>query len=161
MSDSAPKKTHKPQKPSRKARNSATRLAAAQVLYQVRHNSQSANDALRDFLDSRVSMEIEGDTLIEPDAQMLSSIVKGVEERINDLCEVIKAQMADKARQREVETLMQCIMLCGAYELLAHHDIESAIIINDYLDVAHAFFDKGEVGFIHGVLDSAGKVLRS
>jgi N utilization substance protein B len=34
-------------------------------------------------------------------------------------------------------------------------------VINEYLDVAHAFFDARETKFVNGVLDAVGKQVRA
>jgi N utilization substance protein B len=48
----------------------------------------------------------------------------------------------------------------GAYELIAREDIPKGSIISEYLDVAHAFYDRKEKGFVNGVLDAIGKTAR-
>jgi N utilization substance protein B len=35
-----------------------------------------------------------------------------------------------------------------------------ASVITEYVDVAHAFFDKREAGFVNGLLDAIGKEAR-
>jgi N utilization substance protein B len=44
--------------------------------------------------------------------------------------------------------------------LLARADIPTGSIINEYLDVAHAFYDKKEKGFVNGVLDAIARAAR-
>jgi len=58
------------------------------------------------------------------------------------------------------EKLLQSILLCGIYEIMAHSDVDAPIIINDYVDVAHAFYDGGESKLVNAVLDRATKNLR-
>jgi N utilization substance protein B len=47
-----------------------------------------------------------------------------------------------------------------AYELLARADVPAASAINEYVDVAKAFFDDREAKFVNGILDAIGKDLR-
>ena len=56
--------------------------------------------------------------------------------------------------------LLRAILRAGAYELLNHGDTAAGIIINDYVDVAHAFFDAKEPGLVNAILDKMGKKLR-
>ena len=35
-----------------------------------------------------------------------------------------------------------------------------ATVISEYVDVAHAFFDKREAGFVNGLLDAIAKEVR-
>ena len=60
-----------------------------------------------------------------------------------------------------MEVLLRAILRAGAYELHHHAKIPAAVLINDYVDVAHAFFDAKEPGLVNGVLDKLAKSLRS
>ena len=48
----------------------------------------------------------------------------------------------------------------GAYELIARADVPVASVISEYVDVAHAFYDKRESGFVNGLLDAIAKEAR-
>ena len=58
-----------------------------------------------------------------------------------------------------VKSLLQ-VLRAGAYELLARPDVPTNAAISEYLDVAHAFFDKGDARFANGVLDAVAKAVR-
>ena len=47
------------------------------------------------------------------------------------------------------------------HELLARPDVPLGSAISEYVDVAHAFFDRPEPNFVNGVLDAVAKVVRS
>ena len=55
---------------------------------------------------------------------------------------------------------MKAILRVGGYELIARADVPVATVINEYLDVAEAFYDKREKGFVNGLLDAIAKVAR-
>ena len=46
------------------------------------------------------------------------------------------------------------------FELLMHEDVDAPIIINEYLNITHAFYGGQEAKMVNGVLDSVAKVLR-
>ena len=50
--------------------------------------------------------------------------------------------------------------MCGAWELLAHAEADTALIIAEYLNVAHAFYDQGEAKLIHAILDQVKAAIR-
>jgi transcription antitermination protein NusB len=52
------------------------------------------------------------------------------------------------------------ILRAGTYELLARADIPTGSIIGEYLDVADAFYDRKEKGFVNAVLDAVAKAVR-
>jgi len=145
---------------SAKARKSSARMSAVQVLYQMRLNHQDARTALKDYVAHRAGKKIDGDQLVTPDAEMLDVIVKGVEERWTDIDGIIAQTMTDGGRDK-VEILLDCILRAGIYELLAHGEIATGIIINDYLSVTAGFYEGAETRIINGILDKAAKVIRA
>lgn len=136
----------------------SARLMSVQAFYQIIHNGNTGADVVREYLAKRAGMEIEGQILAEPDGALFKKIVTGAEERRAELEEMIRAQLKNS---REIENLLHAILVCAVYELLAHHDIDAPIIINDYLHVTDSFFGQGEVKLINGVLDPLAKTLRN
>jgi N utilization substance protein B len=55
---------------------------------------------------------------------------------------------------------MRQILRAGAYELVARPDVPVASAISEYVDVAAAFYDKREKGFVNGLLDAVAKDVR-
>lgn len=141
-------------------RNLSSRILAVQALYQMKQNRQAVKDVYNEYIKHRVEQEIDGQKIVKPDTVLFKKILYGVEERFVELESVIQANLKKDASDRVVEPLLFSILICGAYELLAHADIDAPIIINDYLNVGHAFFDKNEVALINGVLDSVSGVFR-
>ena len=56
---------------------------------------------------------------------------------------------------------MKAILRAGTYELIARPDVPLGTVIGEYLDVADAFYDKREKGFVNGLLDAIAKDARS
>jgi len=138
--------------------NSAARLMAVQAVYQASLNAQDLASVAAEFLDLRTGMVIEGEELVEPDQALFKRIVTGVQDRREDLGGVIQANA--KGGGEKFEAVIKSILMCAGWELLANHKIDSPIIIDDYLDVAHSFFDQSEVSLINGILDKMAKILR-
>ena len=147
-------------KPSEKAQSLSSRLLAVQALYQMKQNNQAVKTVYEEYIKHRVDEELDGQKLVSPDAVLFKKILYGVEERFVELDSVIQANLKRDASDRVVEPLLFSVLICGAYELLAHADIDAPILINDYLNVGHAFFDKNEVALINGVLDSVSKIFQ-
>lgn len=148
------------------ARLSAARLAAVQAVYQMKANDQDARSIITEFRTHRLGKPTEGQNMVTPDGNLFTSIVAGVSDREADLKGIIDAtlrgQKEGSARNSEVsiEPLLWSILMCGAFELLAHHDTDVPIIISDYLEVTHAFYEGGEAKLVNGVLDRIGHNLR-
>jgi N utilization substance protein B len=150
------------QKPSANAKRGSARLMAVQAVYQMAVNRKEPAFVVDEYLFLRKNMEIDGEMLVEPDDSLFKDIVLGVAERLDDLKTIVSANRPVKEGQIQAdEPLLMAVFLCGTYELLAHHDIDSPVIISSYVDVAKAFFEGGEPGLANGVLDSIGKILRA
>ncbi len=156
MSDSVERRSEG----SQMTRNLSARLLAVQALYQMKQNKQSVKTVYNEYVQHRSEQEIDGQMLVKPDTVLFKKILYGVEERFVELDSVIQANLKKDASDRVVEPLLFAVLICGAYELLAHADIDAPIVINDYLNVGHAFFEKNEVALVNGVLDSVSKVFR-
>ena len=144
---------------SAKARKSAARLAAVQVLYQMDMNDEKAGSALMDFLDNRNGFEFDGDVFVPADRSLLSSIINGYDDRRDQIDEMITAQLAKKDKT-DIDPILRAILLAATFELMAHHDIDPPIIISDYMNVAHAFYEDGAPKMINAILDTLAKSLR-
>lgn len=163
---------------SRKARLSAARLAAAQAVYQMIANQQGAVSVTEEFIERRLGQPLDGAAMVMPDGVLFRDIVRGVDERRADLDELIQAaaRKPDAALEPETaqdpeaaqneavfaahEPLLRAVVLCGAYELLAHGETDAPIIIADYLHVTHAFFDQGEARLVNAILDQIRRAVR-
>jgi len=143
-----------------KAQALSARLLAVQALYQMKQNKQPVKVVYDEYIKHRSEPEVDGQKLVTPDGQLFKKILYGVEERFVELDSVIQANLKKDASDRVVEPLLYAVLICGAYELLAHSEIDAPILINDYLNVGHAFFEKNEVALVNGVLDSVQKVFR-
>lgn len=156
MSEETPEK---PTKDVNKAAVLSARLYAVQAYYQATQNKQSMRSVVDEYLRYRKDFEIDGIKLVRPDGALFQKILYGVEERRPELESVIDANLKKDAEDRSVEPLLKAILICGTYELLIG-ETDSPIVINDYLNVAHSFYDRGEVALINGVLDSVATIFQ-
>jgi N utilization substance protein B len=56
---------------------------------------------------------------------------------------------------------MRAILRAGAYELMFRDDIPARAVISEYVDVARAFYDGEQPGFVNAVLDKLARSLAS
>ena len=145
---------------SAKARKSAARLAAVQVLYQMDMNEQGARSALKDFINHRIGFDLDGDVFVPADQDLLTKIIMGIYDRREDIEQIVMDSLKEGGHDG-VEDIMRDILYAGIYELLAHGDIDKGIIISDYLNVAHAFYEGGEPKLINAILDKVAKAVRN
>lgn len=141
------------------ARRNAARLFAAQAVYQMIANEESAKSVARDFLTNRVVERQREENLVSPDEPLFSMIVRGVGERKSDLEGIVSGARTNE-KTRKDDLLLQSILLCGAFELLANNEADAFVIISSYVYVAHAFFDQNEPKLVNAMLDRIAKNVR-
>ena len=149
-------------KPSATAKRKAARLMAVQAVYQMAVNFREAPFVVDEYLFLRTNMDVDGETMVEPDGNLFKNIVTGVAERRQELADIVAANRTQKpGTNQEQEPLLLSVLLCGTYELLAHQDTDYPLILSSYVDVAKAFFSGQEPNLINAVLDSVRKVTRA
>ncbi len=148
-----PKKTG-----SAKARMSAARLLGVQAVYQMLSDkNQKPDTVIKEYLNHRAGMEVDGETMVSPDEDHFTTVVRGVTEHQEQLQTMIKK---NRGKDDKIEPLLNAIFLCGAFELMVIQAIDAPIIIADYIHVAHAFYEGGEAKLVNAVLDSMRQTVR-
>ena len=140
---------------------SAARLAAVQALYQMEMEGTPLARLLHEFHEHRLGATIEDATYAEAERTFFDDIVSGVDARRAELDQLIAARLGEGWSLERLDRPMRALLLAGAYELVARPDVPVATVIDEYLDVADAFYDKREKGFANGLLDSIAKDVRS
>jgi N utilization substance protein B len=140
---------------------SAARLAAVQALYQQEMEGTPLPRLLKEFHDHRLGATIEDEQYHEAEREFFDDIVTGVDARRSEIDEAISAKLATGWTLERLDRPMRAILRAGAYELIARPDVPVASVISEYVDVAHAFYDKRESGFVNGLLDAIAKEARS
>ena len=140
---------------------SAARLAAVQALYQMEMEATPLAKLLREFHEHRLGATIEDDTYAEAEVDFFDDLVTGADARRSEIDALITARLAEGWSLERLDRPMRAILRAGAYELIARPDVPVATVITEYVDVAHAFFDKRETGFVNGLLDAIAKAARS
>ncbi len=151
-------KESKRSKGSLKARKTAARLLAVQVVYQSLQNKVSPSSLYDEYMTYRRGMDLDDGMMVEPDVPLFQKLVSGITERWGDLQQIIQPRVAAIG---EVENLLAAVLICGAFELLVNTDIDTPIIISDYLDITVGFFDGNEPKLVNGILDAIAKELRN
>lgn len=141
---------------------SAARLAAVQALYQIDMTPEALPAQVVDeFAAHRLGKELEGDLYAEADRDMFKDLVTGVCSRLEEIDGALAPRLSEDWPIHRLEKLMAAILHAGVYELIARPDVPTKVIINEYLDVAHAFYAGSEPRFVNGVLDKIARDVRS
>jgi N utilization substance protein B len=140
---------------------SAARLGAVQALYQQEMEGTPVARLLKEFHDHRLGATIEDERYHDAERDFFDDIVTGVEARRLELDRLIAGRLAEGWSLERLDRPMRAILRAGAYELIARPDVPVGSVISEYVDVAHAFYDKRESGFVNGLLDAIAKQVRA
>jgi N utilization substance protein B len=115
---------------------------------------------LKEFHDHRLGAVIEDAEYHAAERDFFDDIVTGADARRGDIDALIGERLAKGWSLERLDRPMRAILRAGAYELVARPDVPVASVISEYVDVAHAFYDKRESGFVNGLLDAIAKHTR-
>jgi N utilization substance protein B len=115
---------------------------------------------LKEFHDHRLGATIEDAQYHNAERDFFDDVVKGVGARQGEIDALIAGRLASGWTLERLDRPMRAILRAGAYELLARADVPVGSVISEYVDVAHAFYDKRESGFVNGLLDAIAKQAR-
>jgi N utilization substance protein B len=145
--------------PKRSRARSAARLAAVQALYQQEMEGTPTPILLHEFHNHRFGQTIDDVTMIDAEMDFFDDIVRGVTARQEEIDGKVGARLAEGWKLDRLDRSMRAILRAGTYELLARPDVTVSTVIDEYLDIAHAFFGERDVKFVNGLLDKvAGDV---
>jgi N utilization substance protein B len=149
--------------PKRKGgRRTAARVAAVQALYQIEMSAAPAVDVIAEFRAHRLDAAAggEGEAGDKPDTELFAAIAASTSVRREEIDALIKSALADGWAIDRLDAVMRALLRAGVCELLDFADVPARVIIDQYVDVAHAFLAAKEAGFINGMLDRLARRLR-
>jgi N utilization substance protein B len=153
----------RPIHPPRQAR-SVARLAAVQALYQMEVGGAGVDAVVREFSDHRFGGQLEGEgeasvEMAAADEAFFADIVRGVVADQVAIDRAIVRRLAQNWKLERLDATVRAILRAGAWELAHRPDVPIEVAIDEYVDLAKAFFDPTEAGFINAALDAiAGDV---
>ena len=139
---------------------SAARLAAVQALYQQEMEATPTARLIHEFHNHRLGATIGDVTYADAEESFFDDLVSGASARREEIDALIVGKLAEGWSLDRLDKPMKAILRAGAYELIARPDVPTATVISEYLDVADAFYDKREKGFVNGLLDALAKDAR-
>jgi N utilization substance protein B len=144
----------------RSTSRSAARLAAVQALYQQEMEGTPTTRLIHEFHAHRLGATIGDVTYADAEESFFDDLVSGTAARLAEIDELIASRLASGWSMARLDKPMKALLRVGTYELLARNDVPVGSVISEYVDVAKAFYDKRESGFVNGLLDALAKVTR-
>ncbi|HEY5239205.1 MAG TPA: transcription antitermination factor NusB [Rhizomicrobium sp.] len=127
------------------------RFAAVQALYQMELSGADVETVLHEFLDFRFGRETE--EYRDPDQEFFADLVRGVPHHQVEIDRAVAKSLAEGWRLSRVDSILRAILRLATYELVARRDVPAKVVIVEYLEISHAFFDRDEPAFINATID--------
>lgn len=142
-----------------------SRVAAVQALFQAEQGPTSAETVIDEFIRYRLGSAVGSDgfedgRVHDVDVKLFARIVRAAttgQDRIDPM--VSGALSADWPMER-LDPVLRALMRAGVAELCMADGPPAKVVINEYLDVAHGFFEGDEPRMANGVLDRLAHQLR-
>ena len=150
-------------------KKSGARLSAVQAIYTTSFTDTSVDELVTNFQNGdlgRYAIEedmISGEHIVEleeMDKQYFETLVRGVLGKKEDLENSLRGYLKEASTYDHMNATMQALLLCAVYELAYTTEIDTKVIIQEYVDLAYAFFIKNEPKMVNAILDQIAKNIR-
>jgi N utilization substance protein B len=146
-------------------------MVAVQALYQMDLAGTDAGEVIEQFMtpppeqpegaterdaDTEALVSLEGG-----DATFFADVVKGVVRRQREIDPLVDQQLRTGWRLVRVDSILRAILRGGVFELLERSDVPARVTINEYINIAKAFFEGDEPKVVNGVLDRIAHKVRA
>lgn len=142
---------------------SLARLIAVQGLYSA---AVSGEEDVESITSRLLHVELENDDGSDgridqsPDKKLLKDLIKGCTDKKDEIDGIIKKYLKEGWDISRVDSLLLAIIRPAVFELSHHKKTPVKVIFDEYINIAHAFYELQEVGFINAILDSVAHDLR-
>nr|WP_321362122.1 transcription antitermination factor NusB [uncultured Hyphomonas sp.] len=144
-----------------RARRAGARLAAVQALYAMEQTGKSARETIRAFMEDKLGIGPNEEPVEEADPDLFKSIVNGVVDNQATIDKAILKRLASGWKLTRLDATMRALLRAGGGEFIVHQHLSHAVIMDEYVSLAHDFFEESEAKFANAVLDNVGHDLRA
>lgn len=139
--------------PSKRQMKSAARLYAVQALFQMEASDASMEDVREEFLAHRFGAVMEEGEYAEGNVDLFDTILKTAVTRQAKIDQLTHRGLVAKWPIARIDPTLRALFRAAGAELIGN-DTPPKVAINEYVDVAKAFFPEGkEAKFVNAVLD--------
>jgi len=132
-----------------------------QALYQWQEGQHGPAEIIDQFIKVRTGETGEGGMRRDADRPLFKDVVEGTVSHREALEKTVSGALSADWTWARIDRLVRAILLAGAYELVHRGDVPARVVINEYLDIASAFYDQHEPKFINSVLDKVAREARA
>ena len=131
----------------------AARMAAVQALYQMELTNADAEEVAREFIEHRFGGEPETGPVSEPDEEFFSTILNGVPKHQVEIDRSVARCLSVDWKLERIDSILRAILRAATFEFIDRKDVPAKVVIDEYVELTHAFFSGDEPAFVNAVLD--------
>jgi N utilization substance protein B len=140
-------------------------VAAVQALFQSEAGGESAETVIDQFVRHRIGTlnsdaGFEDGRVPQADVPLFSKIVRGAAKDSEAIDAAISGHLSANWSMERLDPVLRALLRAAAAELWGGTDTPARVVINEYMDIAHGFFDGEEPRFANGVLDALARQMR-
>lgn len=139
----------------------AARLAAVQAVYQMEQAGTDAEAVIAEFVAHRFGHEAEVSPAGVPEEEFFAALVRGVPHHQTEIDRAVAGALSAGWKLKRIDSILRAILRVAAYELIGRPDVPARVAIDEYIEIAHAFFEGEETGFVNAVLDRLARKKRA
>lgn len=148
---------------------SGARLAAVQATYMIEYGQLPVDEVIKGFINGEVGryvIEEEGNEreelveVSEMDTNYFATLTRGVHEKKEYMEKSLAHYLKEGWSFERFDGTLRALLLCATYELINTLDIDVKVLIQEYVDLAYAFFSKNEPKMVNALLDQIAKEAR-
>ena len=109
------------------------------------------------FIEHRFAQDPDSST----DTSFFGDILRGVPQHQAEIDGAIQRVLSAGWRLKRIDATLRAILRAAVYELVARKEIPAPAVIDEYVEIAHAFFQGDEPGFVNAALDRIAREKRA
>jgi len=138
-----------------------SRVAAVQALYQAEQAAQSPEAVIDQFIRHRLQAGGEADDgQLAAHIPLFAQIVRTATDQQDTIDTLIANALPATWPMDRLDPVLRALLRAGGAELWMADGPPAKVVINEYLDVAHGFFDPEAARLANGVLNRLAHLLR-
>mgnify|MGYP001357407859 CR=1 FL=1 len=137
---------------------SLSRLVAVQLVYRKNFDDISFIKAINEFKNTDNHLLYDSQRK-DMDLVFFESLIDHLDNSFQDIEKLISDSLENNSIER-IELVLAAIFRLATCELLNFSEIPARVIINEYVNLAYAFFDDQQPNLANGVIDNLAKKIR-
>lgn len=136
---------------------SAARFYVVQALFQMEAINQDLNEIKEEFENFRIGAELDGIKYNDADKKYFRKILDVAVKNQSQIDKLTDQALVKKWPISKIDPTIRALFRGGVAELLLEKTPKN-VVINEFVDIAKAFFPKGkETKFVNAILDHISK----